>query len=748
MSSQIHEIIIGLDPGTRNMRIAAQLLRGDNTSAKTTPIDDIYLEVCEGIKNPEIKQIAVFMPNGAGGHDIVFGAPVHGLLQLHPHMQREVLEFFKLALHQDFDNFREAAHVKEVLKTDIDHGKLQDFFADLIEAVVKGVRAYYKRTLKANAATAAAIDAAPVTMQLCVPAMWEDKQLGIMRNAATDAGVAKVELREEPLCSAVMCTHKLLNDPDRDISVGQCSLVVDCGSGTLDISVTRLEEIPSGDQEMVLSRIGICSGNSAGSQMLNHKLSTYIASGKCPGISNFKEFSTEMGLTEYEFLRQASKEFDTVKEKFPSHVLFYGLNIYGHDGTQPVFRTIHLSHQLIEKWYDLWIAKATQLLRDHIEHITEWAKQHGVNLNLTFATFLGGGMDCRLLSDAMEKVLQDSHYDIEVVYERKRLPCARGALLHRTFQQDTLPSRMRFFVGREEYYQEEVHGDNSKRGQSKWFKRTRILAPDHVARIMDLDNGVASNQKMVPMEFFVADGERAGRLEVSLLWTENEVEDHAPFKTRAGKLPKGVRSFPLVLADLPDLSEHGFKAVDRQGFAGRYFVVRCWVGLEYRDEKLVLIVKVMRSGYRHPWKADGKLRLKSRTNKARRKVPLTVADLARKDVFKTRTRVVWTKDSSHFITNSTGTCISRGDHIQEDLEYHFDYRTEEAMDEDMEDSAGEDGEESEEEDEEDEAGDMDEAMEEDMAGDMDEEMEQGAAGVSGGVIDLTMDTDYSEEDED
>ena len=526
-----------------------------------------------------------------------------------------------------------------------------------------------------------------------------------------------------------------------NIIAGQCSLLVDCGSGTLDISVTRLDNAPSEDQEMVLSRIGICSGNSAGSQMLNHQLSTYLTSGNHPGIDNCKEFSASMGLTEYEFLRQASEAFDIVKKDFPGRGPYYGLNIYGSDGVEHFLYTIHLPHQLVESWYDIWIAKATQLLRDHIEHVTD--------LNLTCAVFSGGGMNCRLLSTAMDQVLKESDYELDVMYLRDRLACARGALLHHTFQEDTLPSRMRFFVCREEHYQKEIHGDNSKRKQSKWRKTNTVLATDRIARVMDFDNGAASNQKLVPMEFRVADGGLGGRLHIDLFWTENDVEDHAPFKDRKDKLLKGIRSFPLVWADLEDLSRHGFKAVDGQGFGGQHFVVRAWVALEIRNDTLVLVVKLMRPGYRHPWKANGKLRQKTRNKKTRRDVPQRIADLAAEDVFKTREIVVWTKDSSHFITNSTGTCISRGDHLEEDIEYHLDYR----MEEDIVENTGNDAEGGSEGGMEDDAeGGIDEDTDEDTDEDEDEDMDEDTDMVlvqdSNGVIDLTQGMDDSEDDED
>jgi len=118
------------------------------------------------------------------------------LLRENPHLQDQALEFFKLALHQKFDNFSEVAHVKEVLGTVKDREKLQNFFSDLFEELIKLVRKLYKdHPAAVNIIDKDAyFDDIPVALEICVPAMWEDEQRGILRNAAREAGVARVEL--------------------------------------------------------------------------------------------------------------------------------------------------------------------------------------------------------------------------------------------------------------------------------------------------------------------------------------------------------------------------------------------------------------------------------------------------------------------------------------------------------------------------------------------------------------------------
>ena len=187
---------------------------------------------------------------------------------------------------------------------------------------------------------------------------------------------------------------------------------------------------------------------------------------------------------------------------------------------------------------------------------------------------------------------------------------------------------------------------------------------------MDFHNGIPSRQRLIPMTFFVAVGKYGGRLHFDLFWSEKPVEDHAAVKDRAGKLLRGYRTFPLAWYDIPDLAlaPYNFKPLQRSGTGGKHFEVQAWVALDFDGEKLVLTVKIMRKNYKLPWKADGSLRQESRTSQQEVQVPQTINDLADQDVILTREVEVWTKTSSHFVTNSTGTCTSRGDYIKNDFD--------------------------------------------------------------------------------
>ena len=646
-------IIIGLDPGTRYMAIAAQFVRDDRVSPQSTPINTIYLPNGEEVDNPDIKQIVVFLDDDKGQWTIIWGKHVPKVIRDNPRLQDQSLEFFKLALHPSFGKYMEVAHVKKILNTERDRGRLQDLYSDPFEDVVKLVRDFYR-----DRVSDMDINDVPVTMQICVPVMWEDEQRGIVRNAAKEAKVTKAELREEPLCSAVMCTRQLLEYGA--IQVGQCSLIVDCGAGTLDISVTRLDQVPSHDQEMVLTRIAICSGNGAGSHMLNHQLLTCIIRGQCPGVPNFKGLCAKMETTEHDILRQASEQFDQTKKDFPGTLGYYPLNLYGDSNAEVPFHTIHLPHNLVQEWYDAWVAAATPLLRDHIARVTAWAEKHGETLDLTHATFSGGGMRSSLFASAMEQVLKESKYKLRVEYARSRLPCAQGALQHHIFQEDALPPRMRFFTALDEVYTEKLHGKKAKRKGSKYANNVKI-ADDRLFCILKYDNGTFNSQRMAAMSFLVP-AKDLGRLHVDIYWSENDFDDSDALRDHTGKVRKGIRAFPLAWTDIPNLGDNGFQQINNHGTSGTYYQVHGWVQMDFQDGKLVLTLKLMKPSYTLPWLASGgKLRQVGHGDHQLRTIPVTLADLQADDVLWTKTMEIWDKDSSHFVTNSTGTCVSRGD---------------------------------------------------------------------------------------
>jgi hypothetical protein len=476
-----------------------------------------------------------------------------------------------------------------------------------------------------------------------------------MRNAATLAGIVKAELREEPLCSATVSMHELLRF-DR-IKEGQCSINYDCGSGTFDASVTRLDKIPSNGQQMGLTCIGICSGNDAGSQMLNEQLLLYLDSDECPEIRNhggIDRLCSRMNIKRREFERQASDKFDFVKLEFPSHRDKHLLAISDVNADVNSL-TIHLPHELIEKWYKIWVAKAVRLIQKHIKGVTKWAAKGPdgtIHLDYACVVFSRGGYECKLLEEESKRAINEFIPGCYVHRTKEQIPCAKGALLHHYFQRHTLPSSMHFFLARADC--------NSKDEE----------VPDRLKCIMRYKDGEFFGQELCPMKFLIEIGQsnQQPRLHFDLFWSENHMEDYAPLGDSDGNLIRGIRRFPLAWADIDDLEAKGFQKIIRKG-EKPHFIVDAWVEMSYANNKLILTVHIMKPKYKLPWKAGGGKRLARRGRKSYVGTPKTGAQLNQADIFKTFPPVeVWDKDSSHFITQSVGTCISRGDAIDEDDE--------------------------------------------------------------------------------
>ena len=691
-------IIIGGDLGTKYGAIVALYVPDSDApiTATLANIVPIKLDVCESGKF-DFKQMILYVPGENGERELIFGKKVpEELRKLEPHFQNEVMQFFKLALHPNFDSMNEVAHVKQVFQVDGDRGRLQELLTDYLEAVVCAVRNHYKKkSLRADREEY--YNSIRIEAQLCVPAIWGDDQSGMIRNAARKAGIAKTDLREEPLCSATISMHELLGG-EGVIREGQCSINFDCGSGTLDASVTRLDKAPSDGQQMELTRIAICSGSEAGSQMLNQQFLLYLSSGECPEIcehGSLEELCSKMKIQPRDFERQASDGFDGIKERFPDHYDIYPLTVLGASGVEDSTSDImiRLPHKLIQRWYDIWIAKVVQLIRDHIDQAIRWAAERPggpIDLDIACVVFSGGGYRSGLLLDESEKLIEELLPGCRTHITEDPIPCAKGALLHHYFQGPTLPSRMHFYLALAEAYHSRLHGDVEPEG-AVWNSKVRVV-PERLKCILQYEDDEFSGQQLIPMTFHVdvpeVDGaKRQPRLHVDLYWSENHLQDHSPLRRRDGNLTKGIRSFPLAWTDIDesDLEADGFELVTRNGGVSHY-VVDAWVEMRHGNDQLTLTVYLMRHKYKLPWKTNGQVRLSKRRTQAHVKIPKTGAELKLRngdDVLLERTVEVWHKDSSHFITQSTGTCTSRGDYIEEESDAEDDM--EDGVDVDMED---------------------------------------------------------------
>ena len=87
---------------------------------------------------------------------------------------------------------------------------------------------------------------------LTVPALWSEKMKMFMRKAAVQAGIVKswnsdkLWLCLEPEGASIQCREDIEEDELREkMTKGSIILVLDCGGGTVDITVSKLKCSPN-----------------------------------------------------------------------------------------------------------------------------------------------------------------------------------------------------------------------------------------------------------------------------------------------------------------------------------------------------------------------------------------------------------------------------------------------------------------------------------------------------------------------
>ena len=106
---------------------------------------------------------------------------------------------------------------------------------------------------------------------LTVPALWSEKMKMFMRKAAVEAGIVKnwnsdkLWLCLEPEGASIQCREDIEEDELREkMTKGSIILVLDCGGGTVDITVSKLKCSPNEAflSEEVLPSSGGCEWGS------------------------------------------------------------------------------------------------------------------------------------------------------------------------------------------------------------------------------------------------------------------------------------------------------------------------------------------------------------------------------------------------------------------------------------------------------------------------------------------------------
>lgn len=498
-------------------------------------------------------------------------------------------------------------------------------------------------------------DTIPIEIYISVPAMWNDYARGAVRNAAKVAGAWRTELREEPLCVATVYMLELVRGGT--IKEGQCILLIDCGEGTLDVATVKMVRLPEGDQLMVLERVGLCSGNAAGSYMINGAAFKWLLDDGpdgCPEVQvrGFAETCRRLGMSERQFMRKFSEGIDSVKEQMDTQT--HPLSTYrvriesGHHGVAPNHDyelAIALPRHLVMSWYAAWTDLAVSLVEDHLSIQN--------NANYVCASLTGGGSKSDEFQKQVSNLLSRPQCNIPFGAPTPCISaCSRGALQQHLFQEDTLPPTAYWYITQDEEFTKTKHPDAAADRtlvEKSEYNPTLDIVRDRLVRIMKSSKRQGfESEGYLPTEFRIETGTNVDlpRVHVDLYWKERPVRAHSALRDTSGELREGIRGFPLVFVDLDDFSAHGFEVQDAGGKP--HFFVPGFVQMQGCSESLQITIYLMKQGYEHPDSCFES----ARSQKKLDEIPQPFED---DKVLKEHTQEVWHRYSSHFVSSSSGT---------------------------------------------------------------------------------------------
>lgn len=382
---------LGFDAGTGSTRTMGQHIHGVHTRESAT-IREVQLRPDQEVA---ISQVMLLPPKGEiiyGDHDV--DSALHRNRAL---FDGKVIRRHKLGLHPEFRDIPDVVHMWGVISAEKDPWAIVDLFEDWLRALFNDARAAFKRPDLNTGRPDSYWDAIPLEIHISVPAIWSDRQRGMVRMAAQRAAKASgksvkeplIALREEALCVATQFLSR-----DSSAKVGSIYIFVDVGDGTLDITTVRVIRAHSTEAPMQLERVGICSGSGAGSSMINAAALAWVR-------ETYKQELDlrllQLGIKWPEFPRQLWEQIDAIKlivDK-PGIRRLRAIITSSHGRVGPGQLndwTIEFPEEAIAQWYDTWTAAADQLLVQHLSTLnTERpmadvsAKVTGVSLAVPFA---------------------------------------------------------------------------------------------------------------------------------------------------------------------------------------------------------------------------------------------------------------------------------------------------------------------------------------------------------------------------
>lgn len=175
---------------------------------------------------------------------------------------------------------------------------------------------------------------------LTVPAIWDDAEKQLMRDAARDAGMPsdrdRLLLTIEPEAAAVYCRVHLARviggqpqERRQIVEPGTRFMVVDCGGGTVDITAFRVVAAPDGGNRMI--EIGKVSGGKLGSEVINQAFIEEVLYDRLGGPEVLEQIRRDCPHALLELVERWESQKVTVKVQ------------HGGDGSEPaIARPIYL----------------------------------------------------------------------------------------------------------------------------------------------------------------------------------------------------------------------------------------------------------------------------------------------------------------------------------------------------------------------------------------------------------------------
>ncbi|XP_032424327.1 heat shock 70 kDa protein 12A-like [Xiphophorus hellerii] len=223
--------------------------------------------------------------------------------------------------HYFFQNFKMALYGKELrrdMKIKAANGKEMTALKVFTEAL-RFLKDDALKTINSSAAGMVLL-ASDFTWVLTVPAIWDLSAKQFMREAAMEAGIVTEEDEEklvmalEPEAASIWCKKlpsdgfisENHNEESLDQSVGTQYIVVDCGGGTIDITV---HEVLGGGALKELHKV---SGNDLGGQTVDRKFKQFLREIFPEGVwDQFEQNSPSAAqkiMYEFTYLKQVDKD--------------------------------------------------------------------------------------------------------------------------------------------------------------------------------------------------------------------------------------------------------------------------------------------------------------------------------------------------------------------------------------------------------------------------------------------------------